>query len=147
MGACESKRLMPLDRQLHKDGSIERIGALCAQGDLKPPRGQGELRRRRSRWLEREGQGELRRRRSRWLLAAPPRCRTAGAERNEWICCSYSMSQPWMLAVPAASSTATRFTTMDAEFRSCNMAMSTVPEDMEATHENFEADLEEIDPA
>jgi len=25
--------------------------------------------------------------------------------------------------------------------------MSTVPEDMEATHENFEADLEEIDPA
>jgi hypothetical protein len=39
MGACESKRLMPLDRQLHKDGSIERIGALCAQGDLKPPRG------------------------------------------------------------------------------------------------------------
>ncbi|KAG2641714.1 hypothetical protein PVAP13_2KG230858 [Panicum virgatum] len=38
MGACESKRLMPLDRQLHKDGSIERIGALCAQGDLKPPR-------------------------------------------------------------------------------------------------------------
>ncbi|PVH47832.1 hypothetical protein PAHAL_4G162400 [Panicum hallii] len=34
MGACGSKRLMPLDRQLHKEvphGSIERIRALRAQ--------------------------------------------------------------------------------------------------------------------